>query len=123
MTTTAATKDLYKSLGYLFYGIAASKNGMDSDGLDLLKRAVHRQWDQHKNALPGLQPSDTDNVDTLFDWLLLNETPAGDCLREYKDFMRLHSDELPQAVTAFVRSATAQISAAFGVTADSLDIN
>ena len=123
MTTTVAIKDLYKSLGYLFYGIAALKNGMDSDGLELLKRAVHRQWDQHRHLLPDFQPSHADNVDTLFDWLMLNETSAEDCMNEYNDFIRLHRDELPEAVVSFVRNAAAQISAAFGFTAGSLGLN
>lgn len=118
MTTLVAIKDLYKSLGYMFYGIAASKNGMDSDSLELLKRSVHRQWEQHKQILPDFQPSSADNVDTLFDWLMLNETPSEDCLREYKNFMRLHRWELPETVNTFIRHASSQIAANFGISGD-----
>lgn len=114
MSTATALKDLYNKLGYLYYGLASADNPLDGDGLELLKKTVHRQWEQNRANLPEFQPSSADNVDTLFDWLMLNETPSADCIREFNDFIRIHGNDMDDSLKAFTRQSARNITGMFG---------
>lgn len=107
-------KDFYNKLGYLFYALATQKQPMNADNLELLKRSTQRLWAKHRSEMPEFQPSTADNVDTLYDWLNLNETPAEDCQREFDEFFKLHATEMSPQLLILTQTAASEMAGVFG---------
>lgn len=110
-------KDYYNKLGYLFYALATQKQPMNADNLELLKRTTQRVWAKHRAEMPAFQPSTADNVDTLYDWLNLNETPAEDCQREFDEFYKLHASEMTPQLLSLIQSTANEVAGIFGSSA------
>lgn len=113
-TKTADSVDwdeFYSKLGYLYYGIAAATGPVDAETLDLLKKLVNRIWARSGNELPGFQGYMAGKVDSVFDWLNLNDTDWEYCSSAFGYFMNRNRSGIPESLKVFVRSSATEIAA------------
>ena len=102
-----AWDDFYKKFAYLYYGIMAEAQATDADSMELMRKTVSRFWSRNAGQLPGFQGYTANKVDSLFDWLYLNDTDAAYCKNEVFPFLKHHKEEIPEALLQFI-SATAK---------------
>lgn len=114
MSNPTAWKEFYQKLGYLFYGIASAESPMNADKLELLKKNVHDFWGKNKHQLVNFHADTENNVDTMFDWLNLNENPWEDCVREFKYFANTFGPEMPAEMKTFVLESANRLAFVFG---------
>lgn len=90
--------DFYKHLGYLYFGIAAEEAAVNEDRMALLRKSVQRIWQKNAPVLEGFEGYTINKMDSLYDWLALNETSPEYCFDEfsvyYKQVKPWVSDEM-----------------------------
>jgi hypothetical protein len=104
-----AWDDFYKKFAYLYYGIMAEANATDTDSMELMRKSVSRFWNRNAASLPGFQGYTPNKIDSLFDWLALNETDASYCKNEVLPFFSQHADEIPTSLKQFITASAKEI--------------
>ncbi len=101
MKNTAKTmKELYQSLGKLFYAIAMSDGSVHANEWDKVKEIVKDDWLYVDDFKDRFGTDAANQIEIVFDWLLEYEKTSKACFEEFKDFYEAH----PHAFSKEIKS-------------------
>lgn len=110
-TETVDWEEFYPRIGHLFYGVAAAGGAVNQEGLEALKKRVHRLWNRKGPELPGFGSYIPAKVDAVLDWLHLNETDWEYCLTGFGYLLNRFRDQIPSSMKDFIQSGAREIAA------------
>lgn len=116
MNDTAVNwEDFYKHLGYLYFGIAVCDGNASEDNIQALRKSVDRIWKREASHLTQFQGYTPNKVESLFDWLSLNETGYDFCFDAFETHYNPLKDSLTEPMRTFVAHSAKEVAQACGV--------
>ncbi|MBL7812325.1 MAG: TerB family tellurite resistance protein [Bacteroidetes bacterium] len=108
-----AWKEFYQKLGYLYYGVASADKQVTAEETDMLKKLVRQVWTQYENSLDEFGADTAYNIETVFDWLLLNDATPDQCMDEFAFFLKNHAAQMSPELKKMILESAERIATAF----------
>lgn len=101
--------DFYKHLGYLYFGIAAELGAVNEDRMAMLRKSAQRIWQKNSGVLEGFEGYTVNKMDSLYDWLALNETSPEYCFDEFSVYFKQVKPWVSDALKNFIMNSAQEI--------------
>lgn len=113
MTSTATYQDIYTSLGYLFYSIAASDGAVRKAEVEELKALIKKMWLPLEDGRDIFGTDAGHYIGISFDYANEEELSADDAFEKFREDYKEHHNRYDKGMKQMVFETAAAIASAF----------
>ncbi len=106
-------KEMYQSLGKLFYAVAMADRAVHISELEKLKAAVREHWLDVDDIEDDYGTDAAYQIEIVFDWLLEYEKSSKESYEEFKTFYKDHKSAFSPKMKQLIKRTAHSIAASF----------